>query len=414
MGRTVESELTSRGDDEMVRSRRRHSVTSSLVVAALLLAGCDGQGASDARHHGSRTTGQSSGLRPAETPTIALAEVFPEPGDGGLPQRLRCRLDKSLREAVAAGSTLGVTAAVVTDRGAWVGAAGTGLRGEPLTPGSSLMYASITKTFTAAEVVLLASRGDIDLDKPISDYVDFPAQDNGATVRQVLRMRSGLPAPKEEGLRSLLLQDPDRHWEPTQTLADVPPQVGAPGPFVYSNTNYTLLGQLIEEVTATSYATALHTDLLDGHGLEGIAVQDVDRPRPPRVLPEPANSGSGQYVPNRSVASWFWASGGIAGDAASIARWGYLLYGGHVLPPDLVVSLNPVDDGTGYGFGTTYSESTLVPGLAFIGHDGDIGPYRSTLRVATDRPLSVAVLLLHDQQGSADPTTVAESIVAAL
>jgi CubicO group peptidase (beta-lactamase class C family) len=128
--------------------------------------------------------------------------VFPEPGGDGLPTTVSRRLDRALRAAVAGYSTLGVTAAVVTDDGAWAGAAGSGMRGEPLTPRSSLMYASITKTFTAAEVVLLASRGALDLDKPISDYVDFPGKDNGATVRQVLRMRSGLPAPDDEGLRS--------------------------------------------------------------------------------------------------------------------------------------------------------------------------------------------------------------------
>ena len=391
-------------------------VTRWLLVAAILLCGCSSDGDAGVGPDRSPTRDRSRGPLPTETSTITAVEVFPEPGRGGLPAGVGRRLDRALAQAVAAGgSTLGATAAVVTDGGAWVGAAGTGMRGEPLTPRSSLMYASITKTFTAAEVVLLASRGDIDLDKPISDYVDLPIKDNGATVRQVLRMRSGLPAPDEAGLRSLLLEDPDRHWEPEETLPDVSPEVApAVGAFVYSNANYTLLGQLIEEVTGTSYAAALHADLLDGHGLAGIAVQDVDRARQPLVLPAPDDSGSGQYVANRSVASWFWAAGGIAGDAASIARWGYLLYGGRVLPPDLVASMHPLDDGTGYGYGTMHSESTLVPGLTFVGHDGDIGPYRTTLRVATDRPLSVAVLLVHDEQGTASPTPVAESLVAAL
>jgi D-alanyl-D-alanine carboxypeptidase len=392
-------------------------VTRWLLVTAFLLCGCDSASDAEIEPNGSPTTVHSPERQPAETPTITAVDVFPEPGGSDLPAGVGRRLDSALAEAVVGGSsTLGATAAVVTDGGAWVGAAGTGLRGEPLTPRSSLMYASITKTFTAAEVVLLASRGDIDLDKPISEYVDFPVTDNGATVRQVLRMRSGLPAPDDdEGLRSLLLQDPDRHWEPEETLPDVPlKDPPALGSFVYSNTNYTLLGQLIEEVTGTSFAAALHEDLLDGHGLADIAVQDVDRPRPPRVLPAPGDSGSGQYVANRSVASWFWAAGGIAGDAAGVARWGYLLYGGHVLPPDLVASMHPLDDGTGYGFGTMRSESTLVPGLVFVGHDGDIGPYRSTLRVATDRPLSVAVLLVHDEKGPANPTVVAEALVAAL
>jgi D-alanyl-D-alanine carboxypeptidase len=172
------------------------------------------------------------------------------------------------------------------------------MRGEPLTPLSGLMYASITKTFTAAEVVLLASRGYIDLDKPISDYVDIPGPDNAATVRQVLRMRSGLLDPADAGLKSLLLQDPDRHWEPEETMADVPPEIApAVGQFVYSNINYTLLGQLIEKVTGTSYAAALHADLLDGRGLARIAVQDVDRPRPPRACRPRATPVRGSSSP---------------------------------------------------------------------------------------------------------------------
>ena len=84
---------------------------------------------------------------------------FPSPADVFLPAATRRRLDRTLEKALATSAIEGVTAAVLTDTGGWTGAAGNGPRGEPLVPRSSLMYASITKTFTAAEVVLLASRG---------------------------------------------------------------------------------------------------------------------------------------------------------------------------------------------------------------------------------------------------------------
>jgi D-alanyl-D-alanine carboxypeptidase len=45
---------------------------------------------------------------------------------------------------------------------------------------------SITKTFTAAEVLVLADRGLVDLDAPVTDYVELPFDAAGATVRQVL------------------------------------------------------------------------------------------------------------------------------------------------------------------------------------------------------------------------------------
>ena len=60
-------------------------------------------------------------------------------------------------------------------------------------PESAMSTGSITKTFTAAEVLVLADRGLVDLDAPVTDYVELPFDAAGATVRQVLNMTSGFP-----------------------------------------------------------------------------------------------------------------------------------------------------------------------------------------------------------------------------
>ena len=83
----------------------------------------------------------------------------------------------------------------------------------------------------------------------------------------------------------------------------------------YSNSNYILLGQLIEKVTGTSYAAALRRDLLDGRGL--------DRSPPARRRPRPTGAagpatarhlaGAGRFVPSRSLSGLAWSAGGIAG-----------------------------------------------------------------------------------------------------
>ena len=142
-------------------------------------------------------------------------------------------------------------------------------------------------------------------------------------------------------------------------------------------------------------------------------MQDADRPAPPLVLPDPALTGSGQYLPARSFASLAWSAGGIAGDVASVARWGYLLYGGRVIDSALVASMHPLDDGTGYGLGTERGETVRPPSIPVVGHQGDFGPYRSKLIVATDRPLAIAVLLTHEEVGVADPTTITEALAEA-
>ena len=82
-------------------------------------------------------------------------------------------------------------------------------------------------------------------------------------------------------------------------------------------------------------------------------------PHPPLALPSGRIAGAGHHLPSRSLASLAWSAGGIAGDAAAVARWGYLLYGGRVLSPELVATMHPLDDGTAYGFGTETLRSVL-------------------------------------------------------
>ncbi|HEY5309488.1 MAG TPA: serine hydrolase domain-containing protein, partial [Casimicrobiaceae bacterium] len=100
--------------------------------------------------------------------------------------------------AVAASAGMrGVTAAVVTPQGSWAGAAGVDGDGAALVPESMMGVAEITNTVTAAEVLLLAQDGRIDLDAALSEYLDSPLLtpllNRGTTVRQALSHTSGLP-----------------------------------------------------------------------------------------------------------------------------------------------------------------------------------------------------------------------------
>ena len=82
--------------------------------------------------------------------------------------RLQAVLDKVVSQYAATPdsetASRGVTAAVVSDQWIWSGAAGKDAAGTTLTPQTSMGVASITKTFVAAEVLLLAQAGKIDLD----------------------------------------------------------------------------------------------------------------------------------------------------------------------------------------------------------------------------------------------------------
>ncbi len=121
-------------------------VVTVLVVLPLAV-GCSSP-TPTAGPDGSSTSGDTSDPR-----------VWPSVPDTVLPTDQATGLQREIDGWVSAGFMPGVTVAVVTPDGVWSGAAGVDGRGTPLVPTSGMALASITKTFTAAEVMLLAERG---------------------------------------------------------------------------------------------------------------------------------------------------------------------------------------------------------------------------------------------------------------
>lgn len=125
---------------------------------------------------------------------------FPPFSDQPLPGSTSEELQAALDATIEDGTFNGVTAAViVADRGVWSGAAGSA-DDIPLTPYSLTPTHSSGKTVVAAEILRLVEDGLLDLDDLASEYLPpelrfFDA--NGATIRQVLGMRSGIPGLKE-------------------------------------------------------------------------------------------------------------------------------------------------------------------------------------------------------------------------
>ena len=427
---------------------RRVTLRAVLVVTVLLATGCssDGRGTGTAPVSKSSAPAVSRSAAPAvsrsSAPEVSKSSapavskgVAPSSAAAGIPDPVATAFPAATVKALQAilsgavddhaltplAGAPGITAAVVSDRGSWAGAAGRGGDGARLSPDAMMSVASITKTFVAAEVMQLAAMGKVDLDAPLSTYVRHPLTANGATVRQVLSMRSGLRDPPATVLEALVRARAGtqaRNWTARDTLAYLRPRSSAPGATpVYANTNYLLLGMLIAKVTGRTVAQVERADLFNPAGLRRIAAQDTERPAPPLALPQrslhPEPDG---YLPSRG---WARVGGsaftGIAADAATVARWGYQLYGGRLLPAESVramtrqssqVNLRP---GVGYGLGTMVFSGLCTDPT--YGHTGDDGRYAALLAVVPKRHLAVAVLI---PQGGRDRDSVMRDILTAL
>lgn len=362
-----------------------------LLLVTAVISGCTATDSS---------LGQASAvLTPAPQPPAPDHPVSATPATR---DPLQAELDAWVRDP----GEVGVTAAVVAPDGRWSGAAGVDGAGDALVPDAAMGIASVTKTFTAAQVLLLAEEGRVDLDAPITDYVDLPFDTQGATVRQLLSMRSGFPDPTEE-VFTQSSADLDQPWSTTDwyALADTSEigQVRVVGNPRYNNLNYIALTDLIEAVTGHSYADALREDLLDPARLDRVWVQDAEKPEPPiaRGVDDPdlpLVDPAGPWLPSRAIVSAAGGAGSLAADAPSLAAWGWTLYTGRLLTPALVDEMTTAPEDGDYGLGTGLgTDSRSTPN---VGHGGDIGAYSSILLVWPREQVSVTVL---SPQGSARP-----------
>ena len=378
--------------------RARPASARTCVVAALVLglgvAGCTGTADPPP------STGASS---PPSTPSATTprdgALPWPKPPSGVLAPSTGAALQAELQRWVDLGQIHGVTAAVVTPDGVWSGAAGVDGEGTAVQPRSGMALASITKTFAAAEVMLLAERGAVDLDAPVSTYLPNRWVSNGVTVRQLLAQRSGLTEAPDAAWERLGAA-PDEHWSPRRFMALVPTPTREPGGgFNYDNSNYMLLTMLIEQVTGQHAAAVLQRDLWQPLGLERLAYQDEQALPPPLAAPGaddgvPAGAATTPYVPFRSIAGATGGAGGMAGDAATVARWGYDLYGGLLLAPESVAQMTDFSDGDGYGLGTFdfTADFWFSANIDGYGHVGEMPGYNTVVAVYPERETSIAIL----------------------
>ncbi|MDJ1506341.1 serine hydrolase domain-containing protein [Xanthocytophaga agilis] len=135
------------------------------------------------------------------------------------------------------------------------------------TPHTIFRIGSLTKPFTSVLVLQLVEQSRIDLDKPLSTY--FPSEQttetklSQITVRQLLQQTTGLADYTETQLSCTAL---DQHPIQPKNFLTCLPELSlefAPGSrFSYSNTNYYLLGLLLEQITGQTFQQLLYDKIL--------------------------------------------------------------------------------------------------------------------------------------------------------
>lgn len=366
-----------------------------------------------------------SGELPSPTPP-AVESPAPSPSASPIPaDRLQKKLDAMTRRA----SLPGVSVALVWDDGrTWTGTAGYAdvAAKQPVSADSGFALASISKTFTAAVVLQLVDEGRLELDQSVAPLLPTYGLDKRITLRMLLDHTSGLADfffnPR---IDALLQGDPGATWTAQRSWSMVPKRVAKPGKrWSYSNTNYLLLGEVVEAVTGNSLAHEVQTRLLDPLELSQTWYQGKEKPladittgyrlittRNGKVKARAVAPASG-VMPFRSVVTAAGGAGSIASTALDTARWMQAFAGGRVLSPAMQQAMLADAARTEarhatipYGLGI--QEVTML-GRTALGHSGRYLGFRNVVRYLPEEGVTVAVLT---NQGGYDPARIATAML---
>jgi len=240
-------------------------------------------------------------------------------------------------------------------------------------PNDRFRIGSLTKTYLSAIVLQLVAESRVSLDDRVERWVPGAISNGGSiTIRQLLNHTSGIFDYYNDPrvLAPYFGGDFAFAWAPRQliAIADSHGPDSTPGTVQeYSNSNYTLLGLVVEEVTGRTLSQVTQERLFAPLGLAHSTFAMDANPDQSRARGYLLSDGDPLDVSD--LFPFYWGAGNIVSDAADVARFCAALLDGQLLPAPLLAAMKAPVAGTtnNYGFGLI---RTPTPCGNAYGHDG--------------------------------------------
>ncbi|MEV4170768.1 serine hydrolase domain-containing protein [Nonomuraea sp. NPDC049709] len=306
---------------------------------------------------------------------------------------------QALLDGVVAGGAVAAIAEIRDRDRTWRGVSGTvRLDGSRPAPANGRFRAgSVTKSFTAATVLHLVGEGRLRLTDTVERWL--PGLVDGGqriTVRNLLQHTSGIPE-YTTGMFDKWGIPEERHrtWaarELVERVRDRPREFPPGTRFGYSNTNYVLLGMVIESVTGRPYATEVRERILRPLGLRHTSLPGAATriPGPHAHAYVPVTKG-GKTVPvdvTRFNPTMAGASGEIISTTEDLNRFFRALFQGRLLLPAQLKEMKDLAAAKEYGLGLEVG--SLPCGTAW-GHGGGTHGYLTVAFSSADGSRQLAL-----------------------
>jgi CubicO group peptidase (beta-lactamase class C family) len=282
----------------------------------------------------------------------------------------------------------------------------------PITPEMVFYVGSVSKQFTAAAIALLVHDGRISLDDDVRRWIpELPSYDRAITIRHLVHHTSGLR--DIYGLMSLAglrLEDVFPDDEALRLIAAQRALNFPPGDdFLYSNSGYFLLAEIVERVTGRSFRAFTDAAIFRPLGMSDTHFHDspseVVKNRVVSYAPDDAGGFRISYLANFDKVG----AGGLYTTIGDLAKWDANFYDPRVGGEDLLERIHTrgmltSGDTLSYAFGLTIGSHR---GLRTIRHSGSMMGFKAELLRFPDARFTVATLC---NLGTIDPAALSERV----
>jgi CubicO group peptidase (beta-lactamase class C family) len=318
----------------------------------------------------------------------------------GLSSAAIAKIGAAARQFITDGCAPGISVAVVRD-GHILFAKAYGMEnletGTPATSATVFRVGSITKEFTAAAIMLLAQNGKLSIDDQVSKYVPELASAGPLTLRMLLGQTSGLHDYTDTPASADFIRQRHTTKQMIDFIAAMKPLTDfEPGTkWAYSNTNYYVLGAIVERVSGLSLSDFLSKYVIAPANIRSTAVDreaDVVLNRASGYVSLKQQSGKYRNAPFFSMDN-AGGAGALRSNASDLARWQQALFSDRIVDAASLVEMTSparLSDGTvavrndapitlgppNYGFGL---ELGSLDGIKAVGHAGAVSGFTAYL-----------------------------------
>jgi D-alanyl-D-alanine carboxypeptidase len=307
---------------------------------------------------------------------------------GQIPEALKNELNTALDKMVNQVGSKSLSASIqFKDGEVWARANGASSITIPVDENYLYLIGSITKTITSATILQMADEKKLTLDDKIVRWLD-PIQyiDTNITIRQLLRHESGIyDILENKALNDKMIQNQYTIFLAKDIVpAYIKPAIFSPGAmWSYSNTNYFLLGMIIEKIADKPFFDEIRDRFYTPLGLTSFAIPAFEP-----LIGDVAHvwldtNGDGKtedqhsfyinYIALNSVAG---AAGGYFANAGHVSKWMRTYMRGDLLSKEMMAEAKKTIYASGMPAGGTYGLGLMklkFQGIEGFGHGGDLG-----------------------------------------